>query len=115
MAIFFVCVCCRISLYSVLNADVAVVIVVVVVVFYAVSGRVVGWSGRGMAWLGGVQLSQTEESLRQERIFINKINLVSCWAGWVSGLGGGGWRCWAGLSRAGIVAGGRREKQGEGG
>lgn len=51
--------------------------------------RLGGWRGghggltwrcvalRGVAWLGGVQLSQTEESLRQERIFINKINLVS--------------------------------------
>lgn len=33
-----------------------------------------------MAFMGGAmgeQLSQTEESLRQEKIFINKINLVS--------------------------------------
>lgn len=48
---------------------------VVVVWWWCVSG---GWGGEHCPTgrLGDAQLSQTEESLRQERIFINKINLV---------------------------------------
>lgn len=45
--------------------------------FHRVLSAWVGLGRAGLGLIGYLQLSQTEESLRQERIFINKINLVS--------------------------------------